>query len=339
MPIEQATRDLVTDLLALVQKTSGFGLVMLTRVVGEDWRVLEVTDNPYGVVAGDTFKWQDSICARMDARNEATPWSLPVVDDDPDANRAPVRNVAEIASYAGVPLRTDDGVLLGTLCAIDPSGDATREVNDLLLFAQRFASIVLDAEAARAMRERAAERVLLAGDRSGPTVIPRMSWQKLLASETTRTAWSGERLTVVLARLSDAGDGRPMPIARLAEQLAAVLGDSDAVAVLGSNRVGILAIDRPWSDLEAAIDDVADGLEPDSVVVQSAGAEVVGPATAADVCAELESALVGAPAATARSASQQLIYGFCDDCGRKGRYQRPGTNLMRCKYCGAQGTG
>lgn len=335
VPSQQVLRELVAELLGVVQRTSGFGLVMLTRVVGEDWRVLEVTDNPYGVTAGDTFKWQDSICSRMVAREEPSPWYLRDVVADDDARQAPVRTVVDISAYAGVPLRGDDGALLGTLCAIDPSADATSEVNDLLRFAERFAEHVLDAESERASRERAAERVLLNGGATGPTIVPKASWLPLLESETARTTWSGERLAVALVRMSVQGDGRPIPITRLAERLVGALAPTDAVSVLGSNRIGIVAVDRAWDEVEAAIADVVSALDADDVVIQTVGAEVVGPASAHAVCEELEAVLVGASAASARSASQQLRYSFCDECGRKGRYQRPGSHLVRCKYCGA----
>lgn len=325
----------MAELLGVVQRTSGFGLVMLTRVVGEDWRVLEVTENPYGVTAGDTFRWQDSICSRMVARDEPSPWYLRDVATDDEAMRAPVRTVVDIGAYAGVPLRADDGALLGTLCAIDPSSETTRDVDDLLGFAERFAEHVLDAETELASRERAAERSLLAGGASGPTIVPKASWLPLLASETTRTTWSGERLVVALVRMSDQGGERRIPITRLAERLVGGLRSTDAVAVLGSNRIGVVAIDRTWAEVDEAIADVVAGLEPEDVVIQTVGAEVVGPATAHAVCEELEAMLVGASAASARSASQQLQYSFCDECGRKGRYQRPGSHLVRCKYCGA----
>lgn len=308
---------------------------MLTRVVGDDWRVLEVTDNPYGIVAGDTFYWQDSICSRMVRRDEPSPWSVRDVDGDIDARSAPVRNIADIAAYAGVPLRAIGGELLGTLCAIDPSTSSTREITDLLRFAERFAAHVLDVESDQAARERAAERLLLVGGSPGPTVVPKASWQPLLASETTRTTWSGERLVVALVRLSDAAEGRRVSITRLAERLIAGLEPADAVAVIGSNRLGILAVGRPWSDVEAAVASAADTLEPGGVAVQLVGSEVVGPSTALEVCQDLEAILVGVPAATARSASQQLLYSFCDECGRKGRYMRPGSDLVRCKYCGS----
>lgn len=308
---------------------------MLTRVVGEDWRVLEVTDNPYGVNAGDTFEWQSSICSRMVAR--PSPWLLPDVSADDEAAAAPVRGIADIGAYAGVPLVTDDGLLLGTLCAIDPGTDVNVDISHLLRFAERFASHVLDIEASVVGEQRAAERRLLADESPGPLRVPKGSWNALLDSETTRSIWSGERLVVALARIVEQHGQRRVPIERAAGVVAALLDADDAVAVLGSNRIGLLVVDRTVAAIDALLSEAAAYLERDDVVLQSAVAEVVGPMTALDACDELESLLVGDAAASARTASRRLFYEFCDECGRKGRYRRPATDLVRCKYCGVVG--
>jgi hypothetical protein len=325
-------RALVGELLDLVQRQSGFALVMLTRVVADDWRVLEVTANPYDVAPGDTFPWQDSICNRMAARDEPSPWVLPDAEADEDARTAPVRELLDITAYAGVPLRAADGSLMGTLCAIDP-GPATAP-DDLLRFAERFGSYVLAEEAAAAGHQRRAERRLLGASDGRAALVPKASWSVLLDAEGERTTWSGERLTISLLRVADHGTGRPLPMGQLAARLLDALGEDDAVAVLGTNRIGVLAVDRAWQDLDAAIDAVGQQLLAEGVRLRSVTGEVTGPATPLQVCDELEDVLVGA-AATARSASERVRYEFCAACGRKGRYQRPATDLVRCKYCGA----
>jgi hypothetical protein len=317
VPEDQALRGLVGELLGVLRERSGFALVMLTRV------------------AGDTFRWQDSICSRMAARDEPSPWALPDVATDADAAAAPVRDLLAIRSYAGVPLRGPDGSLVGTLCAIDPDTREPAAASDLFAFAERFAGYVLDREASAAADERRAERRLLRGDGTGPLIVPKASWRSLLEAEAERTRWSGERLTVALVRVADHGAERPMPVARLAEHLAAAVGPDDAVAVLGSNRVGVLAVDRSWDQLASAVEDVAESLRGHGVLLRSMVAVVDGPGDPIAVCDELEAMLVGEPAATARSASELVRYGFCDECGRKGRYRRPGRTDSRCKYCGA----
>jgi hypothetical protein len=325
-------RTLVAELLELVQRQSGFALVMLTRVVDDDWRVLEVTSNPYAVAAGDTFPWRDSICSRMAGRAEASPWVLPDAAADPDARVAPVRGLLDITAYAGVPLHAPDGSLMGTLCAIDPGVAAAPD--DLLRFAERFGAHVLAEEATTAVAQRRAERLLLGGAPGAATVVPKASWPVLLTAEGERTLWSGERLTVSLLRVADHGGGRPLPMVQLAERLADVLRADDAVAVLGSNRVGVLAVDRPWQELDAVIGTVGRQLLDEGVRLRSVTGEVSGPATPVEVCDDLEEVLVG-PAATARSASERVRYDFCPACGRKGRYRRGATDVVRCKYCGA----
>jgi hypothetical protein len=265
----------------------------------------------------------------MVERDEPSPWWFPDIAAD-EAGDAPVRQIFDIAAYAGVPLRSSDGTFMGTLCAIDPTVDPA-PVADLLSFAEHFAAHVLEEHAAEAPRQRRAERRLLVGegDGDGPTVVPKASWPSLLAAESDRTTWSGERLTVALARIATTG-GRPSAIAQVADRVAELLGEDDAVTVLGSNRLGVLGIDRPWAELEALLARAA----PDGAALRVVGAEVAGPATAGEVAEELEAALVGS-AAPARSASGQVRYEFCPECGRKGRYRRPGADLLRCKYCGA----
>jgi hypothetical protein len=221
---------------------------------------------------------------------------------------------------------------MGTLCAIDPGAAAAPD--ELLRFAERFGAYVLAHHTAAAAVERRAERRLLGGAPGAASVVPKSSWPVLLRAEGERTRWSGERLTLSLLRVADHGDGRPLPMVRLAERLVEVLGEDDAVAVLGSNRVGVLAVDRTWQELDEVIGAVGRRLLEDGVRLRSVTAEASGPATPLEVCEDLEEILVGA-AATARSASERVRYDFCPDCGRKGRYRRSATDVVRCKYCGA----
>jgi NADH pyrophosphatase NudC (nudix superfamily) len=98
----------------------------------------------------------------------------------------------------------------------------------------------------------------------------------------------------------------------------------------------VLAVDRPWQELDEAISGLAGRLLDEGIRIRSVTGEVSGPATPLEVCDDLEAVLVGA-AATARSASERVRYDFCPDCGRKGRYRRGDTDLVRCKYCGTAG--
>ena len=164
-------------------------------------------------------------------------------------------------------------------------------------------------------------------DAAGVPVLDRRQWARLLEVELDRTRWSGESLSVVLGRAVRAGATRSA-LAGIAAELAAGLGPHDAVAVLGSNRVGVVVV-GPLPDLDAApFAGVHDGNR-----LQWVGAPMTGATTAAEATRELEVQLVGAGPATARAASHLLDYEFCEACGRKGRHRLHGGAGRRCKYC------
>jgi len=95
-----------------------FDLWMVTQVNGDDWIVLEASDNGYGVKLGDIYKWQDSFCSRM---VEAKGPNIALnVKDVPEYLEAEIGKQFQIGSYVGLPLYTREGNLFGTLCAIDP---------------------------------------------------------------------------------------------------------------------------------------------------------------------------------------------------------------------------
>jgi diguanylate cyclase len=325
-------RGVVEKVLRLVQERTGFALVMATRVLDDDWRVLAATGNPYAVEAGDTFRWSDSICSRMVGTDRAAPWTVLDVDADLVACSAPVRTLLPIASYLGAPLVGADGSVLGTLCAIDP--DAVDQPFDagLVVFAAELVSWALECAAGSAASERAAERTLLRVDQEAAVVIDRRQWDQLLDAEIERTRWSGETLSVAMARVAG-GAGTRTALADLAGRVAATLGRDDAVAVLGSNRLGIASV-AP-SSLSETLTRTAGALRDGDGDLQWVVARTSGADSAAAIERELDVRLVGAAPATARAASSLLTYTFCTSCGRKGAYAMRDGRGVRCKYCQA----
>jgi len=96
-----------------------FDLWMVTQVKGDDWIVLEASENGYGVKSGDVYNWHDSFCSRM--VKAKGPNVAPKVEDVPAYVEAEIGKQFRIGSYIGLPMYTEEGVLFGTLCAIDPS--------------------------------------------------------------------------------------------------------------------------------------------------------------------------------------------------------------------------
>ncbi|MDQ1709405.1 MAG: hypothetical protein QOG49_790, partial [Frankiaceae bacterium] len=69
-----------------------------------------------GLEQGMTSDRSDSLCHRMLA---GAPCRTADAEHDPDYAEAPIRSKLGIRSYVGVPIRTADGRILGTLCGLD----------------------------------------------------------------------------------------------------------------------------------------------------------------------------------------------------------------------------
>lgn len=96
-----------------------FRLWMVTRVSGDDWSVLFADDKEGEVKQGAVFRWCDSFCSRM-VQNQGPRFATQAQSVIAYRN-APINNHLKIGAYIGQPLMSDEGVLLGTLCAVDPA--------------------------------------------------------------------------------------------------------------------------------------------------------------------------------------------------------------------------
>ena len=74
--------------------------------------------NGYGVKAGDSMVYADTMCSRVVA-GEA-PNINPVLDAEPALRDVPVRSTVPVNAYVSFPLQRADGGLFGTLCGWDP---------------------------------------------------------------------------------------------------------------------------------------------------------------------------------------------------------------------------
>jgi len=120
-----------------------FDLWMTTRVKNQDWIILEVSENRYDVRSGDVYQWQDSFCSRM-VEGKGPNVALNV-DCVPEYLEAKIRNQFSIGSYLGLPMYSEEGVLLGTLCAIDPSSQTfniKKELPQVQMFSRILASFL-----------------------------------------------------------------------------------------------------------------------------------------------------------------------------------------------------
>jgi GAF domain-containing protein len=137
------------DVFDLLHQRLGFSLWLVARVDADRWVIEQARDEGYGVKAGDSFPFSDTYCARMVAGQG--PHFAPEARAVPCYADAAIGRELPIAAYIGVSLRRDDGSLLGTLCAIDPSPQppSVGEELPLVELSGRILSSLLEQDAAQ----------------------------------------------------------------------------------------------------------------------------------------------------------------------------------------------
>lgn len=190
--------------LTFLHDRLGLSLWMVTRTEDEDWIVLQVNDQGYGVKQGDVFHWSDSFCSRM-VMGEG-PCIAPQARLIEAYRTAPIAEQVKIGAYVGVPITYADGTLFGTLCAIDPDPQPENLANELPLvqlmgkLLSTILNFFLKAEAASRREEHhkfLSERDVLTG------LYNRRGWEQLLHSEEARCQQFGFPASVMVIDLDD----------------------------------------------------------------------------------------------------------------------------------------
>lgn len=172
------------------------GYWAVTRYDGGRQLYLEVRDDAYGLAAGDSHPWADSLCVRMLAG--AGPSIAPDAMAIPAYSSAGVAEEVPIGAYVGVPLRRSDGTLFGTICGLDPHRQAV-ELTDhepLIQVLSRLLGLVLDADLAQV---EAAARLRRFGDPTS-VVVTDLDGLKQVNDEHGHAA--GNRHLVLASRIT-----------------------------------------------------------------------------------------------------------------------------------------
>jgi diguanylate cyclase (GGDEF)-like protein len=258
-----------TAVLQFLQGRLGFDLWMVTRVLGEDWVILNAADTTYGVESGDVFKWSDSFCSRMVAG--VGPRVAPRSQEVPCYVDAPIGHQISIRAYIGVPLTRADGTLFGTLCAIDPDekqDDILAEQPMVELLAQLL-STVLERDLLMGEIERRSQHLEDLAMLDGLTGLPnRRAWDGALAREEQRCQRFGHPAAVVSVDLDglkqtndthghDAGDA---VLRRAARALHSVIRAHDMAARTGGDEFALLAAECAAEDVASLVVRVTDAL-------------------------------------------------------------------------------
>lgn len=240
--------------LDLLQDRLGMGLWMVTRVTGGEQIVLGAVHrgSQYPVQEGDVFRWSDTFCARMVA--EDAPQCAPCVSEIAAYRQAPAAQGMAIAAYVGIPLRTADGELFGTLCAIDPlpHPELERGADLMLTIVGRLLSTVLERDlrlAAEARRSEKAEAAAMLDELTG--LWNRRAWERFRETEEARCGRYGHSacvLSIDLDGLKAANDQRGHEagdelLRRAAQALQRSVREQDVVARVGGDEFAVLLVE------------------------------------------------------------------------------------------------
>jgi diguanylate cyclase (GGDEF)-like protein len=225
---------------------------MINRLEDGQLRLLYAEDRRYGVAAGATTRWEDTLCMHMSGRDGAH--VLLDVDQAPGFADAPIRRQLPIGAYIGLPLLRSDGSLFGSLCAIDPRPrpQGLDDPIELVEMMGAMLNTLLQAELRTAAEQRRAERLLTESVTDALTQLHnRRGWDRLLASEEERCRRYGHAAALLVVDLDGlkhvndrdghaAGDALLVGCAAALRQAARSI---DVLARLGGDEFGLIAVE------------------------------------------------------------------------------------------------
>lgn len=252
------------ETLAFLQTKLGMGLWMVTRAAGDDWVVLSIakSDDAYVVEPGDVLRWSDSICSRM--VDGLGPTVAPDVAAIAAYRDAPIVAALPIQAYMGLPICSENGALLGTLCAVDVRARRDLErVEPTLEIAGRLLATVLTLElraAEEARRREAAEAEAMLDELTG--LWNRRAWDRFVAAEEERCRRYGHPACVIsldidgLKHANDTGGhaAGDALIRGVADALRSSLRAHDVAARLGGDEFGALLIECTPEQARTVVD-------------------------------------------------------------------------------------
>lgn len=240
--------DSLAALVTCLRLAIPFRLWIVTRISGDDWSVLFVDDEENKIECGTVLQWSDSFCSRM--VKEEGPRFAPDAQSVPSYREAPINNVLQIGAYIGQPLVSDNDVLFGTLCAVDPEpkNEFTAEQRELVVLISRTMSTLLSVwTRIEESRQIEAKLRYQAHTDALTRLANRHAWESLIAEENESLRRLGENALVILLDLDGlkaANDNfghaeGDRYIIKAANVLRGLVRDRDFVARIGGDEFAI----------------------------------------------------------------------------------------------------
>jgi diguanylate cyclase len=202
---------------------------------------------------GVVLSWAESLCLRMVASD--APACEPDVQRSAVYGPVAVGSRAHIRAYLGVPLRTAEGQVFGTLCAVSGKPRPARAMSDALGAAQvlgKLLSTIRASEQLAADRSREAVQAHALAARDQLTGLRnRRGWQDAVAAEQERCHRYGSAASVVILDLdglktvndrSGHGAGDRLLVS-CGDALSSICRPGDVLSRLGGDEFGILAVE------------------------------------------------------------------------------------------------
>ena len=252
IPTTALFSDTASDLLAMLRARLGLELWVVSRARGDDWVASAVHGDGYGIEAGHTLPWKDTLCSI--AAVSDVPRFAPDVQQVPAYAGAALAAELRIGAYIGIPLHGADSRVLGTLCAFDPEKRSgfTPEDTAMVEGCARVLSRVLQAEARAAKQSRRLERTeAVAFCDSLTGLYNRRGWDQLLTAEESRCRRHGRAACLVsidlddLKVVNDSGGHEKGDelLRRTGQALRAIIRTQDVAARVGGDEFAILAVE------------------------------------------------------------------------------------------------
>ena len=262
------------ELLVMLREQLGFATWVVGRIRGADWTADCVEGTTLPLRQGDAFSWTESLCSRMAAG--LGPRYAPDLREIPQYASAPFAAAFGIRAYAGVPLLSADGRLLGSVCAFDTAPQPAFSPARLQMIetCARLLGHAMHADQCTARLSRRLERAeSIAFCDSLTQLYNRRGWDQLLQAEESRCRRHGRTACVVsidlddLKAINDAqghekGDEL---LQRAAKALRATLRTQDVAARVGGDEFAVLAVECEGDAVIALHERLTAGLDAEGI--------------------------------------------------------------------------